>query len=316
MTKEEIKDYSIDNIKILFKQHLLNSNISERTVNTRFSQAFYLTRHTNLNFLELLASDDFENTARKEIYNALIKNSEAKNIQSEVSTHYGHLSKLRDFLLHTDKIAVVKPERKATTKKSSVSLPNPDTNQVKKYLSEWDKLENYTAQEAAINKLFLSTYPNNDRIEEVLAKVAILNDFYSTNIFSTYPVAKHIVNLKIDSRLKAGDLSLVSEIAKIDVNGKTKNFYSFATKYCSHHNETAYPICDVYVKRVLIYFRNTDGFSVFKSSELNNYSAFVRIINDFILFYRLEEFTIKEIDKYLWLLGKEYIPKKYKKKSR
>lgn len=313
MTKEELKKYSIEDIKELFKQHLLNSDISENTVTTRLSDAFYLTRYTNIDFLELLFSDEFESVARKEIYNALLKNSKTKNTQHEVSSYLSHICKLREFLLNTDKKPDKNTKSKKTIKKSDNDLPSPQPSQVKKYLRKWDTLEKYTAQEIAINKLFSSTFPNNDKIEEVLAKVAILNDFYSTNIFSTYPVAKHIVDLKIDSRLKAGDLSLVPEIAKVDINGNIKRFYSFATKYCSHHNESVYPICDEYVKRVLIYFRNTEGFTSFKNTELNDYQIFARTINDFITFYRLEEFTVKEIDKYLWLLGKEYFPRKYKK---
>ncbi|MDE8719163.1 hypothetical protein PZH37_19535, partial [[Eubacterium] siraeum] len=87
-------------------------------------------------------------------------------------------------------------------------------------------------------------------------KVVALNDFYITNIFSVYPVAKHILSLDIDTRLKAGDVSLVSDIQKVTINGVEKNFYSLATKYCSHHRPLDYPIYDSYVEKVLCYFRD------------------------------------------------------------
>ena len=74
-----------------------------------------------------------------------------------------------------------------------------------------------------------------DKRADILLKVAALNDFYSTNIFSVYPVAKHILSLNIDDRLMTGDVALVSDIQKVTINGVEKNFYSFATKYCSHH---------------------------------------------------------------------------------
>lgn len=93
----------------------------------------------------------------------------------------------------------------------------------------------YVLQERSLNKLFIETFPNNTKIEDILIKASALNDFYSTNIFSIFPVAKHILSLNIDERLKAGDTSLVSEIASVEINGKKKVFYSFA-KYCSHHN--------------------------------------------------------------------------------
>lgn len=117
----------------------------------------------------------------------------------------------------------------------------PSEAEVKKYLNKWDSLENYVLQESALDKLFFNTYPNNKDINDILIKAAALNDFYSTNIFSIFPVAKHILNLNIDERLKNKDISLVNDIAKVEINGKVKNFYSFATKYCSHHYPLDYP---------------------------------------------------------------------------
>lgn len=81
----------------------------------------------------------------------------------------------------------------------------------------------------------------------------------STNIFSPSKVAKHIIDLHIDERLAAGDVTLVNEIARVDMdNGTVGNFYSFATKYCSHHKPLDYPIYDSYVVKLLCYFRDID----------------------------------------------------------
>ena len=83
-----------------------------------------------------------------------------------------------------------------------------------------------------LNVHFYSIIYTNTEIDDVLIKVAALNDFYSTNIFSIYPVAKRIVEQDIDKKLKAGDLQLVNDIAKVtSADGKEHNFYSFATKY-------------------------------------------------------------------------------------
>lgn len=51
--------------------------------------------------------------------------------------------------------------------------------------------------------------------------------FYSTNIFSIFPVAKYAKNLKIDKDLKNKDLTLANKIANVKINGVDKNFYSF-----------------------------------------------------------------------------------------
>lgn len=187
----------------------------------------------------------------------------------------------------------------------------PSEAEVKKYLNKWDSLENYVLQESALDKLFFNTYPNNKDINDILIKAASLNDFYSTNIFSIFPVAKHILNLNIDQRLKNKDTSLVNDIAKVEINGKAKNFYSFATKYCSHHYPLDYPIYDSYVEKVLIILNKRDAFSKFKKEDLKDYTTFKRVVIDFRAFYKLEQFTLKDIDRYIWQLGKEYLPRKY-----
>lgn len=190
----------------------------------------------------------------------------------------------------------------------------PTTAQVKKYLCNWDELENYRLQEDALDKLFLELCPLNIDIRDVLLKVSTLNDFYSTNIFSVYPVAKHILTLDIDSRLKAGDVTLVNDIKDIMISGKKRCFYSFATKYCSHHNPLNYPIFDSYVEKVLCLFRDKDGFADFRTVDLKKYVRFKEMLIQFRRFYGLEEFNLKEIDKYIWLYGKEMFPKSYGKK--
>lgn len=192
-----------------------------------------------------------------------------------------------------------------------MEIPKPSKKEVEKYLKKWDVLENYVLQESALDKLFFYTYPNNTDINDILIKASALNDFYSTNIFSIFPVAKHILNLDIDNRLKSGDETLVDDISNITINGKTKKFYSFATKYCSHHFPIIFPIYDSYVEKVLIYFQKKDNFSKFKKEDLKNYKIFKNTLIDFKKFYDIDEYNLKDIDRYIWQLGKDYFPKKY-----
>lgn len=190
-------------------------------------------------------------------------------------------------------------------------IPIPSKAEVIKYLNKWDSLENYVLQENSLDKLFFKTYPNNDDINNILIKASSLNDFYSTNIFSIFSVSKHILSLNIDSRLKECDELLVNDIANVEINGKKKNFYSFATKYCSHHDPINFPIYDSYVEKILLYFNKQDRFSNFKRVDLKNYSKFKKVLIDFKKFYNIDEYNLKDIDKYLWQLGKEYFPRKY-----
>ena len=142
--------------------------------------------------------------------------------------------------------------------KKEIKVPTPTNEEVQKYLDIWDSLPGYTAQESALRKLFNATYPHNKDIDDILIKVSTLNDFYSTNIFSVFPVAEHILALDIDERLDNADPTLVQDIASVTISNKAKNFYSFASKYCSHHRPDDYPIYDSYVDTVLRYFRKTE----------------------------------------------------------
>lgn len=63
-----------------------------------------------------------------------------------------------------------------------------------------------------------------------------------------------------------------------------------------------------------IFFKNRDHFCDFKNKDLKDYPKFISVIKQFMAYYKLSKFTLKEIDKYLWQLGKEYYNKTQKKK--
>ena len=67
-------------------------------------------------------------------------------------------------------------------------------------------------------------------------------------------------------------------------------------------------VIDSYVEKVLKYFRNMDHFSLFSDGELKSYEIFNRVLHDFQRYYHLEAYTLKQLDRYLWLFGKEVFP--------
>ena len=190
-------------------------------------------------------------------------------------------------------------------------IERPNKEQVQYYLNAWDMQDNYVLQEHALDKLFFETYPNNTDINDILIKASSLNDFYSTNIFSIFAVSKHILELGIDKRLEEGDASLVDDIANMTIGGKKRRFYSFASKYCSHHKPKLFPIYDSFVDKVLKYFRKQDGFFAFSDEDLKIYPRFISVLNAFQKFYGLDGVNKKDLDRYLWQLGKRYFPKNY-----
>jgi len=191
--------------------------------------------------------------------------------------------------------------------KVAPQLLRPSVALVNEKLREWETLEKYTLQEASLSLLFRELCPRNDEISHVLLKVSALNDFYSTNIFDTHSVAKHILAISATARILAGDADLVNELALVSVGGsqRKRNFYSFASKYCNHHNAEAFPIYDSYVDKMLMHFHRIDRFAKFHKKELKQYRRFVEIIRAFRKHYSLEEFSLRQIDIYLWLAGKD-----------
>ncbi len=114
-------------------------------------------------------------------------------------------------------------------------------------------------------------------------------------------MSKNIYNSKIDDELRKGSYDVIEKIATV----KERRFYSFATKYCSFHFSDKYPIYDSYVDKILRHYRNQDKFFKFKNKDLKKYRSFVEIIEQFKKFYELEDFSFKDIDKFLWQFGRE-----------
>ena len=307
-----LKSLSYEDLKSVYKEYLSTLNISKLTRSTASTDAFYLWRHGSKElFWEFLLADDFEKKSKTALAEILHYKSKG-NAESAINSYYSHLKRFREFVFTKSGNALHSIPIQRKTHQTNEQIPAPCADVVEEYLVKWNKLENYHLQENALNKLFHQLCPKNEKMEDVLLKCATLNDFYSTNIFSIYLVAKHIVNLDIDQRLQNGDITLVNEMQHISISGKVRNFYSFATKYCSHHNAEDFPIYDSYVEQVLFHFQKEHGFSKFKLTDLKDYTIFKSVLVDFRNYYGLVEYSLKQIDQYLWQFGKEYFPKKYK----
>ncbi len=166
----------------------------------------------------------------------------------------------------------------------------------------------------AIISLF-EKFAENKRLEDILLKISVINDLYSTNIFATFLMAKHIQQLDIDLALRVGDPLIVAKISvghgiRSKKNAREIDFYSFATKYCSWHYKDTYPIYDSFVHKMLVAYRKRDSFSSFSESELKDYGRFKDVIADFKEHYSLNQHDLKQIDKFLWIYGKTIFKKK------
>jgi hypothetical protein len=131
---------------------------------------------------------------------------------------------------------------------------------------------------------------------------------YSTRIrdIDVEPLAQHVVRLSIDPPLDQGDLCAVERIYKCP---PLKMYYSFATKFCSWHNPTAYPIYDHNADECLWSYQKQDGFANFRRQDLGYYEKFVAIVTAFRNHYGLSCFSFRLLDKFLVRSGGEILAK-------
>jgi hypothetical protein len=182
----------------------------------------------------------------------------------------------------------------------------PDRELVEAACDQVDRDNSITEQ--ALTDLF-GQYPVNTNHPHVLLKVVALNRLYSTNILSVHDVANHIYQYSqdVDSALAIGSPNVVDLIAKVTITttGKVRANYSFATKYCSWHYNTAYPIWDTRVYRYLRSLRRTssESFLGTKSYFWDEYPEFVQLMTAFRDRYKLNPLTFKQIDKFLYQHG-------------
>ncbi len=163
----------------------------------------------------------------------------------------------------------------------------------------------------ALTELF-SQFPRNDSHAHVLLKVVALNRLYSAGVLAVYDVALHIYQhaAEIDAALKIGAPDIVDRIVSgthviLRRTGKEIHFWSFATKYCSWHNPTSYPIWDARVCRYLSSLKKTEYAEFSRPDLWERYADFKNLMNRFRTQAKLESFTFKEIDHFLWKYGEK-----------
>lgn len=192
-----------------------------------------------------------------------------------------------------------------------VELIKPTIERIEKQIVKFnDKngpFNKYAIAESILNEIF-SKNKKNTELETVWMKVSLLNDYYSTVVFDTFSLAKHIINMKIDEPLQNGDLNVVNRIGQL-IN--VRNFYSFATKYCSFHEPEKYAIYDNLVARLLGKYNKAFPFykEKFRINDLRNYILYIDVIKSFSNHFGLSEYSLKDLDKYLWITAKEYFKK-------
>jgi hypothetical protein len=186
-------------------------------------------------------------------------------------------------------------------------LERPTKHLIDKYRRQFENKN--SADEVAIKELW-KIFPDNKDYKGVLLKSIVLNTLYSTQIRAIKTVARNIFELDIDAQLRQGDPQAVEQIAKLTISGKERRNYSFATKYCSFHNPSSYPIYDSIVDKVLRAYQKQDEFLDEPLGDLKDYRRFKEVLERFVNFYEgLGRPSWRELDYFLHDYGKEKFAK-------
>jgi len=189
-----------------------------------------------------------------------------------------------------------------------MKIQRPCAEIVRLYNDKWNEKEEYVNVDGTLFNM-AKTLPSNSDFNSVYVKICAVNSADSCQIYNKdiFSIAKRITKIPyIDDRINSGDLSVVKDIADCGNRGK---LYSFATKYCCVHNSEKFPKKDYLVVNLLYKFNKKYTFTekILTKTALNDYlkyEFYVSVINDFKKFFGLDEFSYKEIDQYLWQLGK------------
>lgn len=186
---------------------------------------------------------------------------------------------------------------------ASVILPDLTIELVNAEADKFDH-ENQLTEEAIAQ--LVREFPYNTDPSHVLLKVVVVNDLYGAGLPRKYiePITRHITGLHIDAAIAEGKAAVVDDI--INCAGLKEKYFSFASKFCSWHNPTAYPIYDRNVDECLWHYNGRYRFVTYNRGNYS-YVQFVAIVNALRNRFCLKEVTFKKLDKALWHFGDQLL---------
>lgn len=210
------------------------------------------------------------------------------------------------------------------SKYDDIVLPTPDL--IDKKIKEFDN--NEKLNEKALELLF-NTFKSNTDEKEILLKVVTLNNRYSAGLTDNFlnkekcdiyekenkrkptnviVMTKHIAEIESQqhcfSSKEADPISIVEKLREIK---GYQDSYSFATKYVAWtFRDKNIPIVDGYVKSLLYHINKKECFyEKLVWNDLEKYPTYCEVYKSFVEHFKLDKYSYKQIDKYLWLYGKE-----------
>lgn len=171
---------------------------------------------------------------------------------------------------------------------------------LKKYLDIFANQEMYFLNDIKNLELF-QKYPLNTNADDIRIKLSAINDTGISQNTLMEDTIDHILSLKMDIRIKQGDLSVVEDLAHITSNGKIFYLLHFASVYCNFHRPDIYPI---YSEQHLDFYKRyiKENNLPLDLDKINTYDVFAKALNDLVRQLGLAgKMNYLQIRKFGWL---------------
>lgn len=180
------------------------------------------------------------------------------------------------------------------------SSNNPDNRFMGRFDAQADELkrkfESVKGYFAGDRKLigFIKKENQNNDLETIREKVSAVG--YRGLSQNQDLMASRILSLNIDERLKAGDFSVVTEIACSVPIKNNYDLYHFSSKYCALHCPDAFPVYSEAALRIINKLSENNLLP-----HWNSYQTYADRLTEFKFEFHLVHLTYPEVDKFLWL---------------
>jgi len=171
---------------------------------------------------------------------------------------------------------------------------------LKKYIDIFINQEMYFVNDRKNVELFRNI-PLNVNADDIQTKLSAINDTEISHNGILGDVKAHILQLKIDERLKRNDLILVEDIAHITVKGHPFHLLHFASVYCNLHKPDIFPI---YSEQHIDFYRKyiKENNLPLDPEKINTYEVFSKALNDLVQRLGLTgKMNYLQIRKFGWL---------------
>ena len=177
------------------------------------------------------------------------------------------------------------------------------SSNIKGCLQRFQERKGYFTGDDKTLRFFHGNGTNTD-LENVILKIAALNNHVVTQNNLELTIARHIISINPDPRLTNGDTSVVNELVPVDIRQEFQ-CYSFATRYCSWHFPNLYPVYDELIEQTVSeYFKLSKG-TVPDHDQFLEYSTFSQLIDEFIKDLHID-LDYLELDKFNWLYADQF----------